>query len=53
MPVEDVREASPRAGAALECRPFSPGLQTMLEINPLLQAVSDIEARTAVLRGYL
>jgi len=25
----------------------------MLEINPLLQTLKDIEARTAVLRGYL
>jgi len=25
----------------------------MLEINPLLQALKDIEARTDVLRGYL
>jgi len=26
---------------------------TMLEINPLLTELKDIEARTAVLRGYL
>jgi len=25
----------------------------MLEINPLIQALKDIEARTDVLRGYL
>jgi len=33
--------------------PLFAGTEIMLEINPLLQAVSDIEARTAVLRGYL
>jgi hypothetical protein len=26
---------------------------TMLEINPLIQTLKDIEARTGVLRGYL
>jgi len=25
----------------------------MLEINPLVQALKDIDARTSVLRGYL
>jgi hypothetical protein len=29
------------------------GLLNMLEINPLLNLLKDIEARTAVLRGYL
>ena len=32
---------------------FCRDMQTMLEVNPLVQAVKDIEARTAVLRGYL
>jgi len=34
-------------------RPFSKGTCVMLEVNPLVQAVKDIEARTDVLRGYL
>ncbi len=33
---------------------FSPNRTTaMLEINPLIQKLKDIEARTDVLRGYL
>ena len=34
-------------------RAFFTGLATMLEINPLIQKLKDIEARTDVLRGYL
>jgi hypothetical protein len=32
---------------------FFRGCTKMLEVNPLLQAIKDIEARTSVLRGYL
>ena len=33
--------------------PFFHTDRSMLEINPLLQSLKDIEARTDVLRGYL
>lgn len=33
--------------------PATTGYHLMLEINPLLQSLKDIEERTEVLRGYL
>ncbi len=38
----------------VKMRAFSPDRSTpMLEINPLIQTLKDIDARTDVLRGYL
>jgi hypothetical protein len=39
--------------AALECAAFGRIFAPMLEINPLVLMLKDIEARTDVLRGYL
>jgi len=41
------------ACAALECAATVRIITLMLEINPLVQLLRDIEARTDVLRGYL
>ena len=41
------------AVAALECAAFTRIFTPMLEINPLVQLLKDVEARTDVLRGYL
>lgn len=41
------------AVAALECAALPRIFSPMLEINPLVQLLKDIEARTDVLRGYL
>ncbi len=49
--------ARPAARATVKCAPFEDRRRNrahhMLEINPLLQTLKDIEARTDVLRGYL
>lgn len=42
-----------RANSPVEWRPFFWTDNPMLEINPLVQSLKDIEARTDVLRGYL
>ena len=38
---------------ALKCAAFHRIGRTLLEINPLVQTLKDITARTDVLRGYL
>jgi hypothetical protein len=41
------------AAATVKCAAFTELARQMLEINPLLTKLKDIEARTDVLRGYL
>jgi hypothetical protein len=47
-------QARPAGSATVKCAAnFSNQAIEMLEINPLIQKLKDIEARADVLRGYL
>lgn len=52
QPLRIIR-ARPAALATVKCAPVGIPDRIMLEINPLVQKLKDIEARTDVLRGYL